>query len=140
MKAFTTTLFSIFMISLFVSCNAQNPDNAKSETVSGNDIEIYYFHFTKRCLTCNAVESETKLALATNYEEEMAEGVIAFSSLNLDEEEGKKIAEDLKVSGQTLLLVKGDKHVNLTNDGFMNARANPEKFHAILKEQLDKLL
>jgi len=140
MKALKSTLFSIFMISLFVSCNAQNPDNAKSETVAGNDIEIYYFHFTKRCLTCNAVESETKLALATNYEEEMDEGVIAFSSLNLDEEEGKKIAEDLKVSGQTLLLVKGDKHVNLTNDGFMNARTNPEKFHTILKEQLDKLL
>ena len=52
----------------------------------------------------------------------------------------EQFAEDLKVSGQTLLLVKGEKHVNLTNDGFMNARTNPDKFHAILKEQLDKLL
>lgn len=140
MNALKSTLFSIFMISLLVSCNAQNPDNTKSETLAGNDIEIYYFHFTKRCLTCNAVEAETKLELATNYEEEIADGKIAFNSLNLDEEEGKKIAEDLKVSGQTLLLVKGDTHVNLTNDGFMNARTNPDKFHAILKEQLDKLL
>ena len=41
---------------------------------------------------------------------------------------GKKMAEALKVSGQTLLLVKGEHRVNLTNDGFMNARTNPEKF------------
>jgi hypothetical protein len=70
----------------------------------------------------------------------MEEGKITFNSLNLDEEDGKEIAETLEVSGQTLLIVKGRQHVNLTNDGFMNARSNPEKFHNILKEQLDELL
>ena len=140
MNAPRLVLFSVFMIALLFSCNAQKTDNTESEKIAGSDIEIYYFHFTKRCLTCNAVESETKLTLQTDYADEVKEGKIVFTSLNLEEEDGKKIAENLQVSGQTLLIVKGEEHVNLTNDGFMNARTNPEKFHSILKEQLDKLL
>ena len=50
------------------------------------------------------------------------------------------MAETLHVSGQTLLIVKGETQVNLTNEGFMNARTNPTKFHEIIKAQIDKLL
>ena len=50
------------------------------------------------------------------------------------------MAQALKVSGQTLLLVKGEHQVNLTNEGFMNARTNPTKFHEILRTQIDNLL
>ncbi len=53
---------------------------------------------------------------------------------------GRSMARALEVSGQTLLLVKGETRVNLTNEGFMNARTNPAKFHEILKTQIDKLL
>ena len=74
------------------------------------------------------------------YENNMKDGTIDFTSLNLEEDEGEKMAESLRVSGQTLLIVKGETHVNLTNEGFMNARTNPDKFHEILKTQIDKLL
>ncbi|MFC2116658.1 nitrophenyl compound nitroreductase subunit ArsF family protein, partial [Bacteroidota bacterium] len=92
------------------------------------------------CVTCNAVEAETKLALENFYSEELGKGEITFTSLNLDEDQSRGVAEDLKVSGQTLLLVRGDEQINLTGEGFMNARTNPTKFHGILKAQIDKLL
>ena len=80
------------------------------------------------------------MALELFYEERMKAGSIEFTSLNLEEEEGERMAQALQVSGQTLLIVKGETQVNLTNEGFMNARTNPTKFHETLRTQIDKLL
>jgi len=145
MKTLTpTTLIMLAMLSFF-ACKAptsenQSSENQTSETVISDDIQVYYFHNTKRCATCNAVEDETLMALNLFYGKNMEAGTIEFTSLNLEEEEGEAIAETLQVSGQTLLVVKGENRVNLTNDGFMNARTNPTKFHEILKSQIDQLL
>ena len=125
--------------SLF-ACNAQTSENQKSNNVISEYIQVYYFHNTKRCVTCNAVENETKMALDMFYAEKLKAGSIDFTSLNLEEDEGKTMAQTLHVSGQTLLIVKGETQVNLTNEGFMNARTNPTKFHEIIKTQIDELL
>jgi len=125
--------------SLF-ACNAQTSENQKIKNVISEDIQVYYFHNTKRCATCNAVENETRMALEMFYEDSIKAGTIEFTSLNLEEDEGKDMALSLLVSGQTLLIVKGETRVNLTNEGFMNARTNPTKFHEIIKTQIDKLL
>ncbi len=133
-------LFLVVATISLSACTPQTTQDQKSFVVNTDEIQVYYFHLTKRCATCNAVENETKVVLENNYANKMKEGKIVFTSLNLEEEEGKKMAEQLKVSGQTLLLVKGDKMVNLTNDGFMNARTKPDKFHEILNSNIDNLL
>ena len=138
MKLFVSTLL-IFFIS-FSFCQYQTTEESESTELKSENIEVYYFHFTKRCVTCNAVEDETKMVIETFYSDEMKEGIIEFKSMNLDESEGKNMAKSLHVSGQTLLLVKGKKKVNLTSQGFMNARTNPEKFQKILQNNFDKLL
>lgn len=150
MKILNHSLLIIAVAIALVSCNTQKPadqksetqeaENQKSETVISEELQIYYFHNTKRCATCNAVEDETKVALEMFYEDNMKDGTMNFTSLNLEDEEGEKMAQSLQVSGQTLLIVKGDSRVNLTNEGFMNARTNPTNFHEILKTQIDKLL
>jgi len=145
MKILKPSTLLIFITLALFSCNTQKPkdqlaDNPNMEAVSGDDIQVYYFHNTKRCATCNAVEDETKVALQMFYSEKMEAGTIEFSSLNLEEQDGEIMAESLQVSGQTLLLVKGETHVNLTNEGFMNARTNPTKFHEILRTSIDELL
>jgi len=139
MKTLKLTIMMLVAVSLS-TCNAQSLNDKKSVVADIEELQVYYFHFTKRCVTCNAVESETKVALEMFYADQVKKGAIAFTSLNLEEENGKEIAKQLKVSGQTLLLVKGDGMVNLTNEGFMNARTKPDKFHEVLKTQIDKLL
>ena len=139
MKAFKLTFMFLVAVSLS-ACNAQSSQGQKLAVADTDELQVYYFHFTKRCATCNAVETETKVALETFYADKVKDGTIAFTSLNLEEEDGKEMAEQLKVSGQTLLLVKGDQMVNLTNEGFMNARTNSGKFHEILKSNIDKML
>jgi hypothetical protein len=128
------------MLSAIITCHAQTAKTTKNTKTEGEKIEIYYFHFTKRCATCNAVENETKSVLKTQYASELKNNKIVFTSLNLDEKADKKIAKKLKISGQALLVVQGDNQINLTNDGFMNARTNPEKFHTILKGKIDELI
>ena len=137
-------LSSAFIIGLIaisvVSCNTQTTDNSESANLESENMKIYYFHLTKRCATCNAVENETKMTLESFFSDNLKNGEIEFISLNIEETKSKDIAKALAVSGQALLIVKGDKKVNLTNEGFMNARTNPDKFHDILKNQIDNLL
>lgn len=139
MKVFNLT-FMIFAVVSLSACNTQSSRDRETLTANDKELQVYYFHFTRRCVTCNAVENETKVALEMYYADQVKEGNIAFTSLNLEEEDGKKMAERLKVSGQALLLVKGEEMVNLTNEGFMNARTNSGKFHEILKSNIDKML
>ena len=134
----TINLFLITWILVFVniSCSAQNEKDKQSEKVSkSGNIEVYYFHFTRRCATCNAVENVSKEAVAALYGDK-----VKFMGYNLDEEAGQKIGKELNVSGQTLLIVAGDKKIDITNEGFMNARSNPDKLKAIIREKIDPLL
>jgi len=124
-----------------VSCSAQPV--AKEVKTNGNNsdkVEAYYFHFTARCVTCKTIEANAKNYLETLYPEQSKAGLITFQSLNLDEESSQEIARKLGISGQTLLLVKGDQKINLTNEGFLYAVAKPEKFKEILNEKMEFLL
>jgi len=125
------------MIFLFVSviaCSAQAPKQESKAAVSGK-VEAYYFHFNARCVTCKTVEAEAKSNIQSLYGEK-----VSFQSVNLDDAASKPLAEKLGIAGQTLLLVKGDTKVNMTNEGFMYARSNPEKFKSVIKEKIDGLL
>lgn len=139
MKTIQSILIGFILLNLF-SCNAQTNNNNTSNGVNEDKIEVYYFHYTRRCATCNAVEDEAKNAIEKYYSEKYKNSEITFTSVNLDEEDGKKIGEKIGASGQALLIIKGDKKIDLTNDGFMNARTNPEKYHKRIKAEIDKLL
>ena len=134
-------LFAAALIIPFLSCNSQSPKKeVKASASSSEKIEAYYFHFTARCTTCRTIEAKAKENLEILYPNQVKQGLITFQSLNLEEASNKPIAEKLGVSGQTLLLVKGDQKINLTNEGFMYAVAKPEKFKEIINEKVDGLL
>ena len=140
MKTLKPSILFLCTAMMLFSCKSQTKENQTGESVVSNDVQVYYFHNTVRCATCNAVENETKVALEMFYKDQMTAGTMEFTSLNLEDDRGKEMAQSLHVSGQTLLITRGNTHVNLTNEGFMNARTNPTKFHEILKTQIDKLL
>lgn len=104
--------------------------NEKSENV-----KVYYFHATRRCATCQAVEAVTKDALKEYYGDK-----VTFESINMDNEKDILLVEKFKISGTALILVNGDKIVNLTNDAFLNARSNPDKFKKKLKSTIDSMM
>ena len=127
--------FALVIMLGSISCNAQDTkkQSTKQTSVSGK-IEAYYFHFSARCVTCKAVEAEAKADVESLYP-----GKITFRAVNLDDASNKTLAEKLQISGQTLLIVKGSQKINITNEGFMYAKSNPEKFKSIIKEKIDGL-
>ena len=136
MKAFRH-LFVLFLLIPVFSTNAQTGNNDKA---SGEKIEAYYFHYTSRCMTCRTVEERAKENLETLYPDLVKAGKITFQAANLMEEPGEKLAKKLGVSGQTLLITRGPKQINLTNEAFLYAVTNPEKYRALIKEKVDELL
>ncbi len=143
MKKKISTL-SFFLLLAVVSvtaqcCNstAQKSDNSQTQSeavAETSDVEVYYFHATRRCATCQAVEEVTKEALTEKYGED-----VSFVSINREDEKDHPMIKKHNVSGQTLLIVKGDKAENITNYAFMNARTNPDKLKNKIKETVESL-
>ena len=111
----------------------------KDQTISGDKVEVYYFHNERRCATCIAVEDESKKALNELYPEKMKSGEMTFLSVNIEDEANAALADKYKISGQTLLVVKGSKEENLTNTAFMYATSKPEKLKKAIGEAIEKL-
>lgn len=137
MKATKLVLF-FALIAAAISCNGQGEKKSTTATSSSN-IEVYYFHFTARCATCRAVEDNAKSAVEALYPEQIKSGEYSFKGINLDDASSKAIAEKLGIGGQTLLVVCGDKKVDLTSVGFMYAH-DPAKIKEEIKKAVEKVL
>jgi hypothetical protein len=108
--------------------------------VPATKIEVYYFHFTRRCMTCQNLENVSKKAVESLYPVQLKKGEISFQSVNLDEKAGEALGTKYKIEGQTLIVISGDKRVDLTDKGFLYANNSPEKLIAEIKKTIDGLL
>lgn len=132
MKALSNYLLIGLLAGLSVSCNGQSSGNSgdgKAELQEGK-VNVVYFHFTRRCATCEAIETESQNAV-----KEMGDDEVVFLSVNLDDEDNEKLAEELGVSGQTLLIVKGGEQENLTKEAFRYARSEATKFRSLIADK-----
>ena len=136
--------FTVLAIGLILtSCNAQDKSKTTSLDESVSKIEVLDFHTTHRCMTCNAIEANTKYTLETYFAKELNDHRITFQVINVDEEENEKIAEKFEASGTSLFLnvIKNGKEtqINLTDFAFMNGN-DQETFSKELKTKIDKEL
>ena len=109
-------------------------------TYAGTKVEVYYFHYSRRCATCNAVEEVAKKAVADLYAQQFKKGEIIFKSVNLDEDASDAIARKCKAEGQSLLIIGKGIRKDLTDKAFMYARTSPEKLKAEIKKAIDAVL
>jgi hypothetical protein len=130
----------LMMLLSAVSCNSRTDKIQTATTSSGNDIEVYYFHMTTRCVTCKTIEAEARKNVEMLYPEQFKSGKISFTALNIEEPPGKATGERLGVNSQTLLIVKGEQKINITNEGFLYAVAKPDKFREVIKKNVDPLI
>jgi hypothetical protein len=109
-------------------------------TYAATKVEVYYFHYSRRCATCNAVEEVSKKTISESFASQFKKREITFKSVNLDEKSSVAIAKKCKAEGQALLIVSNGKRVDLTDKAFMYAKSNPEKLKAELKKAIGSLL
>ncbi len=148
MKKLSYLIALISFFTFLISCsNNEQTKESKSEVTTDEtnnetptDIvkvekaSLVYFHFTKRCATCNAIKS-----VSEEFIEDYADKA-DYTEYNLDEAEGEEMGKKMNADGQTYYLVFGDNKIDLTEEAFLNAKSNPDKFKAILKEKLDAVL
>jgi hypothetical protein len=86
-----------------------------------------------------AVEENARKAVETLYPNEVKTGDYSFSSLNLDETATKEIADKLGVGGQTMMVVHGDKKIDITSAVWMAAK-DPDKMKLEIQSGINKVL
>jgi hypothetical protein len=146
MKTISKTIkfFAVLTISLLLTaCNGQNKSKDQSLDQSVSKIEVLDFHSTHRCMTCNAIEANTKYTLDTYFSNELKANKITFQVINVDEKENEKIAEKFEASGTALILnvIKNGKEtkIDLTDFAFMDGN-DKEVFSKELRAKIDTQL
>jgi hypothetical protein len=142
MKQFST--LSILVISFFMFSYAGKAQNKSTENqMKQNTIEVYDFHTTNRCITCKAIEANTKYTLDTYFADELKSGKITFQIINLDAKENESLGEKFYASGTSLYLNVinngQEKQIDLTRFAFMYGKKK-EEFSKRLKQKLENQL
>jgi hypothetical protein len=133
-------ILSTLIVSLFLfSCTGKAQDKSSENQAKQNSIEVIDFHSTNRCMTCKAIEANTKYTLDTYFADELKTGKIVFKIINVDQKENEKIAEKFEAYGTALFLnvinEDKEKQIDLTNFAFMNGN-DQKAFSSALKETI----
>jgi hypothetical protein len=140
MKSFYLALIALIMVSLQLSCNGQTDQKQTgNESEIAAQVGVYYFHFERRCTTCINVEENSKKAVEELYPEQVKSGEYFFQSVNLDEKSGKETGDKMGIGMQTLVVVHGEKKVDITGEGFMYAD-NYNRLKSEVQKAVDKAL
>lgn len=140
---FLTTALTICLF--ITSCKNDGKTKTEEKKIDPSiaKIEVIDFHSTNRCMTCNAIEANTKYTLDTFFSDELKDGKITFKIINVDKAENEKIAENFEATGTSLFLnvIKNgkEKHIDLTNFAFANGR-NQDEFSKELKVKINEEL
>lgn len=149
MKKITIIMMAVLLSTATISaCAGNNTAEQQKETVTeietnANEmpsVEIIYFHGKQRCITCMAIEKETKALVEGELAKLVKDGKVKFRVFDFSTEEGKKIAARYKVTFSSLFVVTPKGAEDLTRFAFANARSNAEGFRKELKDKVVKAI
>ena len=134
---------------ILISCG--NGAKGKTETTTANSeatqidrVEVLYFHGAQRCITCRAIEANTKALLDSLYSKEIASGKIVYKIIDISKKENEQIADKYEVTWSSLFVngwKNGKENINnMTEFSFANAKGYPDKFKDGIKNKIDELL
>lgn len=129
----TLKIYIFFILAIFFSGQTKPVEAVTSKT---EKTKVYYFHNTRRCPTCNAIEKVTKNTLENLFSNELKNGTIVFETYNAEEKVNKSLCKKLGVTGSALIVLKGEKKIDLSSKGFMYALKQPKKLEEALTTAL----
>ena len=139
MKKNEMTAMLILMLAFFLPGFSSLAQENNTESTR---VDVYYFHATKRCPTCEAIERETKKTIQRSFADQYENGTLKLHILNLDDKANKALVNKYEIYGSSLILVpaNGDDPVNLTNKAFLYALDHSFAFRKELREKLNEIL
>ncbi|WP_321289717.1 nitrophenyl compound nitroreductase subunit ArsF family protein [uncultured Sunxiuqinia sp.] len=135
-------LTGILFVGLLFMMACTNNQPIKSDDLlmpKPGQIGIYYFRTSIRCETCDAIEQLIKDELAGNYASRLKEGEIVFRQFNLDDPAVVDFAQQFDVVFKSVIILKDEGAINLTNDLFLYVLPKPEKSRELFENTIDQL-
>lgn len=126
------------------ACSTEPDKTTKVATTNKqNHLEVYAFHGTRQCETCKNMKAHTKETLDKYFSEQLKNGSIVFSIVDVDNEANEKIAEKFQATGTALMInniVDGKENITDWSD-FAFEKANDEStFIPELKTMINEAL
>ena len=66
----------------------------------------YYFHGTRRCVTCQTIESYTEESLRSEFSDELESGKLVWQPVNVDTPGNEHFVQDYELSTRSVVLVE----------------------------------
>ncbi len=109
---------------------------------SADKIEIYYFHRTQRCYSCNTLSQYVQETIEQKFSEEIKNGKIEFREINVDLPENKEVALKFQASGSSLFInTIRDKRDDINQDtDVWRLLSNKSQFENYLTNKINLLL
>jgi hypothetical protein len=76
-----------------------------ADTTGPRRVLAYYFHTTKRCVSCRKIEAYTTEAITTGFAGELKDGRLVFQAVNVDEKENERFVKQYQLFTKTVVLV-----------------------------------
>lgn len=137
--------FTFIILLMVVAFSCKQPDRSKTLTtdMTVDKVEVIDFYGTHRCTTCKNIEANARYTINSFFQKEVEAGILAFKTVNVDEEKNYDIAERFEASGTALFLnvIKDgtENHIDLTNFAFEKGN-DKEVFPMELKQKIEQQL
>ena len=77
-----------------------------TKSISSQKINVYYFHTSYRCHSCNMIEGLTKEAVTEKFSQELQKGNITFTPINVETGINKHFIEKYKLISKSIIVSK----------------------------------
>ena len=120
----------------------ENKTRASNIKNSADKIEVYYFHRTQRCYSCNILSQYTREIIERKFSEEIKNGKIEFREVNVDLPENKDIALKFQASGSSLFInaIKDGQNDISQDTSVWRLLGNKSQFENYLTNKMNLLL
>ena len=97
-------------LSLF-ACGNKNTKGSKAQEQQPpkDHVEVLYFHGKQRCITCAAIEKNTKETVETLFADELKDGSLVFKSIDISQSENEEIINKYEVTWSSLFISEMEK-------------------------------
>lgn len=122
--------------------NMTSEKPSAEQTGAADKLEVYYFHRSARCNSCNTMGEFARNLLNERYGEEIKNGKIVFEQLNVELPENKEIAKKFQASGSSLFInriIDGEDNIE-QDTAIWRALGSEESFNKHLGDKIDSYL
>jgi hypothetical protein len=103
-------------------------------------VVVYYFHGTKRCVTCEKLESYAFETLTKYFSGDLAAGRIEWQSVNVDKTENEHFVEDYQLATKAVVLsrVTGGEESGWRNlDKVWQLVGHKQEYQAYVRSEIE---